>query len=203
MNIIIAILIIIGFLSSSIYFIYLTFKKIDKSTDNNSFMKNILDQAKGRNIKDNDYLDNTIINFHARVQTMNKIQDMRVASDKDTCTKPGTDMFSSGKCHWCCTGSSYIDTQNKIYCYNDGDTQIPNNFVKFVQDPCSCTKEREDVNQYGCCFPCCDGLNMYSNDKSKKIQCYAGNGIIPGYTIVPGNICKNTTGCPKYPQPLI
>jgi hypothetical protein len=208
MNIIIAILIIVAFLSASIYFVYLTCKNIDKNNTTDSFMDDILAQAKGRNTRDLDSINQTIKNFYPVLKRGMKMQDMAIAADLDTCTKNGDDMFQSGKCHWCCDENShnYLDPDTKkIFCYNDNDINRPPSFIKFEQDICSCTKENEDIKQYGICFPCCDGLNMYmSNDGSNRTQCFAGTGTISGYTYIPGNKCGESDRTQPYPKyPLI
>ena len=193
MNVIIAILIIVTFLSVSIYFVYLTCKKIDKNNTKNRFTGDILAQAAGRNKRDVDTINNTIKNFYPVFKKGIKFNDMAIAADSETCTPNGDDMFQTGKCHWCCnpTSHSYIDpVTKKILCYDESDTSRPSSFIKFEQDPCSCTKETEDIKQYGVCFPCCDNLNMYmSNDGSKQTKCFPGFAPKDGYTYLPGNKC--------------
>ena len=134
MNIIIAILIIVAFLSASIYFVYLTCKNIDKNNTTDSFMDDILAQAKGRNTRDLDSINQTIKNFYPVLKRGMKMQDMAIAADLDTCTKNGNDVFESGNCHWCCDENShnYLDPDTKkIFCYNDSDTSRPSSFIKF------------------------------------------------------------------------
>lgn len=205
MNIIVAGILIIIFLGLDISFIYLIWKNIENANKkSDTKLKNIIEQAKGRNLNDIDRLNDLGKNNNI-IQSTSKIDDMRIASDCNNCTKAGNDMFATGKCHFCCTGtSSYLDKNtNAIYCLPNDPKPDPKQYTQFIQDPCSCTKETEDINQYGCCFPCCDGLNMYQNNGTGQIQCFRSSTAIEGYTLTT-NSCDgrqpNGKKCPTYPQ---
>ena len=75
----------------------------------------------------------------------------------------------------------------------DSDTQNPiYPIYPLVPRNNPCTKENEDIKQYGVCFPCCDNLNMYmSNDGSKQTKCFSGTDSKTGYTYIPGNKCAS------------
>ena len=172
-------------------------KKLDQNANAN-YLKKIDADAIGRNLYDKAYLEKLSKDFIKITPQLMFIQNIVTASESENSTKAGHDMYEQGtttnpECHWCATGSeSYFKNSTKqFYCMSDPQTDTTT-WTKVIEDPCTCTKEAEDVNQYGCCVNCCDNLYMYKNNKTSEVQCFSGTNQIDGYTKI--ETCSNP--CP-------
>ena len=204
MNVVIAILLLSCFLAADIYFVNMIWKKISVNVSDVQ-SKKIMDSAYATTLSQVASARKIISDLPSTAKLMKFQTDMKIAAQKDNATAKGKDMYETGQCHWCENGSqSYFNNKTKsFFCLDSLPTTDSGSWSKFNQDPCSCTKETEDVNQYGCCFPCCDNLNMYKNNSSGEIQCFLESGPVDGYTKIQ-NICPTDTRgkCPTYPIPF-
>jgi hypothetical protein len=205
MNIIVTSIVIIIFLVLNISFIYVTWKHIDTlNTKFNRTKKDAIAQVAGRVLQDQQDIDH-FVKTNNIVESTTKLDIIRKAVDIDKCTKEGEDMFSKGECHFCCDGlNSYINnTTHSLYCHSNENVPPSDTYTLFKQDVCTCTQETKDVHEASCCFPCCDGLNMYKNDKTNAFQCFKPGLKIDGYTEEATNTCDdkqpNKTKCPSFP----